>query len=249
MSRRSFLVAVGIVLLLGGAVSGTLYALLSYEPGHYRRAAVPAGPERCKMCKDCQRELFDFWDAIKNDHDGWHCRLTDEQINSYLDEEFMRSGVGEKVLPDMISEPRIVFAPERLRLAFRYRSGLFNTIVSVDLRLWLPKGESNVVAVQLEGLRAGALPFKAQWLLEQISEVARQNGIEVNWYRHDGYSVALLRFQADQARPTVQLKAIKLESGRITIQGTTGEDRAALPSLREAVCRIVEGSRLRIELQ
>jgi hypothetical protein len=29
---------------------------------------------------------------------------------------------------------------------------------------------------------------------ERISEVARQNEIEVNWYRHDGYPVAVVRF-------------------------------------------------------
>ena len=127
--------------------------------------------------------------------------------------------------------------PERMRLAFRYRSRLICTVVSLDLRIWLPKGESNVVAIQLEGLRAGALPFKAQWLLEQISEVGRQNGIEVNWYRHDGHPVALLRFQADHPRPTLQLKAVQLEEGRITIRGRSGDARAALPFRARALAR------------
>src|SRR5262249_12286208 len=147
----------------------------------------------------------------------------------YLDGDCMRCGPGEKLLPEGISEPRVVFEPERLRLAFRYRSGLANTIVSTSLRIWLPRLEANVVALQLEGFRAGALPFTAQWLLERVSETARQNGIEVNWYRHDGYPVALLRFQADQPRPTLQLKAIQLEQGRITIHGKKSADRAALP--------------------
>ena len=236
MSRRSFLVAVGIVLLLGCTVAGSLYALLSYEPGHYRRAAVEPGEDRCKLGQECLKELVEFFDAIKNDRDGWYCRLADEQINSYLEEEFVRSGLSEKFLADRVSGPRVVFTPELVRLAFRYRTKLVSTVVSIDLRVWLPKGEGNVVAIQLESLRAGALPFKAQWLLEQISETGRQNGIEVNWYRHAGHPVALVRFQADQPRPTLQLKAIQLEGGWITVHGRTGE-QAALPVPAKALAR------------
>ena len=236
MSRRSFLVAVGIVLLLGCTVAGSLYALLSYEPGHYRRAAVPPGEERCQLGQECFKELMEFIDAVKNDHDGWYCRLGDRQINSYLEEKFVHSGLSEKFLADRVSEPRVVFTPELVRLAFRYRSRLVSTVVSIDLRVWLPKGEGNVVAIQLESLRAGALPFKAQWLLEQISETARQNGVEVDWYRHAGHPVALVRFQADQPRPTLQLKKIQLEAGQLTVTGRTGE-QAALAAPGKALAR------------
>ena len=68
-------------------------------------------------------------------------------------------------------------------------------------------------------------------LLERISEVARQNGIDVTWYRHEGYPVALLRFQADQQRPTLQFKAVKFEPGCISIHGQANEEKAeALPA-------------------
>jgi hypothetical protein len=230
MSRRSFIVAIGIVALLAGGGSAAAVLLLSYEPGHYARAAVTPGKQREKLSKDFQSEFSE----LLNGSGG---RFTEEQINSFLEEAFMRSGLGEKLLPDGVSEPRVVLEPERLRIAFRYRSSLLNTIVSISLRVWLPRAESNVVAVQIEGFRAGAMPFTAQWLLEHISETARQNGIEVNWYRHEGRPVALLRFQADSARPTLQLKAVQLEQGSITIQGRFAEN-AALPFLpRELVRR------------
>jgi hypothetical protein len=229
MSRRSFFVAVGIVLFLAGTVGATVYALLRYEPGHYRRAAIPSGDNRNKLSEEFLREFFNFLNAMNSDPDGWYGSFTDRQINSYLEGTFMQCGLGEKILPDGITEPRIVFEQDRVLLAFRYRSRLVNTVVSIAARVWLPRAESNVVAVQLEGFRAGALPFTAQWLLERISEAARQNGIEVNWYRHEGHPVALLRFQADQARPTLHLTAIQIERGRITIHGKSVEDRAALP--------------------
>lgn len=227
MSRRSLFVAVGIVVVLTCTVATTLVLLLRYEPAHYRRALLPPGERRVKLSQEFVSVFSEFVSDLGSDR-GWYTRFTDEQINGYLDEAFMRCGLGEKLLPEGISEPHVVFEPERLYFSFRYRSGFLNTVVSIAIRIWLPPTETNVVAIQLEGFRAGALPFTAQWLLERFSETARQNGIEVNWYRHEGYPVALLRFQADQARPTVQLKAVQLEHGKITIQGKSN-GRAALP--------------------
>jgi hypothetical protein len=229
MSRRSILVAISLVLFGGVSVGATLYALLHYEPGHYRRAAVAPGEHRVKLSIEFYKEFCAFVNSMSTEPDHWFGEFSDERINSYLDEQLMRCGLGDKILPDGISEPRVIFEEDRLQLAFRYRSRLVNTVVSISARVWLPKAESNVVAVQLQGFRAGALPFTAQWLLERISESARQNGIEVNWYRHEGYPVALLRFQADQARPTLQLTAIQIERGKITIHGRSADERAALP--------------------
>ncbi len=227
MSRRSFLMAIGIVLVLVLSIGATLYALLHYEPESYRRAAIEPGETRDKQSAAFLHEFFSFLNSMNTDPDSWYGTFREEQINSYLADQFMRCGLGAKILPEGISEPRITFEPDRLSLAFRYRSRLVNTVVSISARIWLPKVESNVVAVQLDGFWAGALPFTAQWLLERISESARQNGIEVNWYRHEGHPVALLRFQADQARPTLQLTGIKLEAGSITIHGRTSDQRTA----------------------
>ena len=53
--------------------------------------------------------------------------------------------------------------------------------------------------------RAGALPIPEQTLLAQISELLAKRNIEVTPYRHEGHLVALLRFQAENARPLAQL--------------------------------------------
>ena len=58
--------------------------------------------------------------------------------------------------------------------------------------------------------------------------MARNNGIEVSWFRHEGYPVALIRFQADQARPTLQFKAVQFEQGSITIHGRSREGQPGL---------------------
>ncbi|MFO0876934.1 MAG: hypothetical protein U0840_06140 [Gemmataceae bacterium] len=237
MSRRSFLVAIGSMILLTGLMGTFLVTLLRFEPEHHRRAAIPPGEKRTRLSQEFLSEFSEFVSAIGTDKAGWYGRFSDEQINSYLDEAFLRCGLGEKLLPDGISEPRVVFEQDRLRLSFRYRSGLLNSVVSISMRVWLPRIETNLVAVQIEGFQAGAMPFTAQWLLERISESARQQGIEVTWYRLDGLPVALLRFQADQPRSTLQLKGIQLEQGRITVHGRSSDESAALPLMDRQLAR------------
>lgn len=222
--------ALGCLALLLSSIVGTLAFLLRCEPTYYQNAAIPSSERRTRLSQEFLSEFSEFVSAISSDKSGWYGRFSDEQINSYLEEAFMKCGLGEKLLPEGLTDPRVVFEDERVRLAFRYRSRLVNTVISITLRVWLPRIETNSVAVQIEGFQAGALPFTAQWMLERISESARQNGIEVNWYRLDGMPVALLRFQADQPRATLQLKAIQIESGRITVHGRSNDESAALPS-------------------
>jgi hypothetical protein len=221
MSRRSLFVAVGVPLLVLG-LGGILLLMLRYEPSHYRQAVV-APEERPRLTKDFLRAFSNFWNATQSSDSIWEARFTDEQINA-----FIQAGQADTFFPEGISEPRVVFEAERMRLAFRYKSGLINTIISISLKIWLPGAESNLMAMRLEHIDAGMVPFSAQWLLERISEVARNNGIEVSWFRHEGYPVALIRFQADQARPTLQLEDVRFEQGSITIHGRSREGQPGL---------------------
>lgn len=223
MSRRSVLLAVGIFFFLTCGVGAGLWMLVRCEPRIYLQAAVPPGEERHQLAADCQRELGLLINSVTDaDPDsGWVHRFTDKEINCYLAEHFVQTNLDKQLLPDGISQPRIVIEPDLLRLAFRYGSGLWSTIISIDLRLWLVKGEPNVVALKLMGFHAGALPISAQSLLESISKTCQDNGIAVDWYRDEGRPVAVLRFQAEQAHPTLELQLIKLDQGAIHIQGRT----------------------------
>jgi hypothetical protein len=217
MSRKSLLLGSTVVLLLAGA--GTVLVLLvAHEPEFYHRAALPPGKERKQRSGKFIQDFFQFCQDVHN-YQEWNARFEEDCINSYFDEQFVPSGMAEKILPEGISTPRISFEPEKIRLAFRYGTGSLSTIISIDMRMWLAPKEPNVVALELQGLHAGSLPIAAQSLLEQVSEGARQNSIDVTWYRHNGNPVALLRFQADQDRPTVRLDHLVLHKGMLEIRG------------------------------
>jgi hypothetical protein len=227
MSRRSVLLATGILLLLGVFLVAGGAVLLRHEPAFYRRAALSSGAARKKNWDDFKRQCSALHNGIQNNRE-WSAQFAAEQINGYLQEmcraadgedRTLPDGIGDPLLPERISDPRIAIEDGRLRLGFRYGSGIWSTVVSIDLRVWVAKGEPNVVGLELQGMHAGSLPLSSQSLLEHVSEAARRQNVEVTWYRYQGNPVALLRFQNRRSRATVQLTQVELQAGKLLIQG------------------------------
>jgi hypothetical protein len=217
MSRKSVYIGLGLVTLLLTGAAVAVVLLVRYQPDFYGQVAVEAGPYR----KKCSADFKDLFARFMNDminHDERAVEFTEEQINSYFEEDFARSGLAQKVLPETMTAPRIRIEPDRIRLGCRYSLSELETVLSLDLRMWLATQEPNVLALEIQGLYAGALPISAQSLLERISEAAPQD-MEVSWYRHKGNPVAILRFQADKKRPTMMLRHLELQEGKILIAG------------------------------
>jgi hypothetical protein len=220
--RRRFLLAIAIFVLLTGAAAAGLGLLVHHEPEFYRLRAIPAGQERKQNSKDFQQK-FSYVGTAALDGYGFKATFTEEQLNSYFqDDSFFTTGF-DKMLPSDISEPRIALEPDRIRLGFRYGEPPWSTIISIDLGVWLAPKEPNVVVLELRGLRAGSLPISAQSLLEKISDIARRKNIDVNWYRHNGNPVALVHFATD-SRSGVQLQQLELGAGKLTLVGRALEN-------------------------
>jgi hypothetical protein len=215
MSQRSFFFVAVLLLGLFGGLAATLLVLVRQEPAWYTAAGMAPGGERHLASEAFKTELSAMLSSTEPEP---HLTFTDTQTNSFFEEEFLAMHYDRQFSMDNLAQPRIAFAPEHVKLGFRYGHGLWNSIVSINLRVWIPANQPNVIAMELEGFHAGALPISAQSLLEEIAEIGRKNGIDVNWYRLHNHPVALLRFQPDQPRPTFQLKAVQLNEHSITIQ-------------------------------
>src|SRR5262249_4679733 len=115
-----------------------------------------------------------------------------------------------------------------LRLAFRYGSGLWSTIISYDLKLWLAPKEMNVVMVEIQGHRAGGLSISSQSLLNEISEAARRSNIHVAWYRINGNPVGMVRFQQEQSRHSAKLVGLETRPGLLVLRGQSNDSQAKI---------------------
>lgn len=223
MRKRHLIVVLvgGVVLAVVGGL-GTLFVLLKSEPDFYHECYVPEGKERKKMSAEF---LGAFTQMANQIVDGrkWQVTFTQAQINSYFLEDFVRLGDAAHLQQQGISEPRVVFEKDRMRVAFRYGSSLWSTVFSFDLRTWLAPEEPNVVAVEFLARNAGAMPISAKSFLDQITGIARRNKIEIIWFRHNGNPVALLHLTTGRERPNAQLQHLRVEDGKLTIAGMSFE--------------------------
>jgi hypothetical protein len=221
MPRKTALLALALVMLILGTVGVVAGIILKHQPAFYRAALITDRENRVAQSREFAGRFWNLIDSVDNP-DWWEI-FTAEQINSFLQEDFIRSWGGDNNLPDGFHDLRVQIEENKLRLGCRYGTGFWSTVVSIDLKMWLVDKEVNLIGMELLNLRAGALPVSRQIMLDHITETARRSNIECTWYHREGNPVAILKLQADQARPTIQLERFDLRPGKIIIVGRSTE--------------------------
>jgi hypothetical protein len=202
------------------AALAAVVLMLRHEPLFYRRAAMPEGPERFEMSNDFV--VKDFVQLVTNFVDGkgaWSHTFTQDQFNSYFEEDFVSLGDADHFRKIGITNPRLEFTDKEIHLGFRFGSGFWSTVFSYDLKVWLAKSEVNVLAIEIERRRAGALPIPSQHVFQELKDLGRRHNIEIEWYRHNGNPVAIVKFQCDRPRPTAQLRRLEIGPGKLSVHG------------------------------
>jgi hypothetical protein len=232
--RRKSLLALGILVAILGVLCIAAYFVLKHEPSFYRVARMPEGPERLSQSRESWTRIQSLMNAIKNEYPDWWEILTTEQINGFLQEDFIHSFNGDVNLPDGFHDLRVQIEEGKIRLGVRYGTGFWSTILSIDLKIWLVANEVNMVALEIANLRAGGLSISRQVIIDNITEAARLKNIDVNWYHHDGNPVAIMKLQADRMRPTIQLQRLDLQPGKIVIVGRSPDSNLGRPAGKPA---------------
>jgi hypothetical protein len=218
MRKKSTLaVVISVAVLIG--LAGGLVAALKHEPGFYRRNAVAPGDARVQQSKDCFKQFLALFERISEGRGKWISTFTQDQINSYFEEDFVRLHDAEAVAKIGIHEPRVGFENDTMRIAFRYGSGYWSTVFTYEVRVWLVPNEVNTLAVEILQRKAGGVPIAAQSLLNDLKELARNKNLDVSWYRHDSNPVAVIRLPNNRARPNAQLLRFEVADGRLIIEG------------------------------
>ena len=205
-------------------VAGTLASLavlLVQVPAFMARTIEPAGPERDEASNNFLLQAGSFITTFRDGKGPWTYTFSQKQINSYFQEHFLRFGDSEPFRKAGITEPRIEFDEDRIRLAFRYGEGMWSTVLSYDVKAWVSSSESNVIVVEFLRCRAGALPAPTQQVFQELTELAQSHNIDIDWYRHETHPVAVLHLQVDRARPSAQINALKASPGLLTIAGVS----------------------------
>jgi hypothetical protein len=225
MWRKSLWFSVAILATVGGGILAGLVAMTQHVPAFYLRAAAPPGQQQKTLSHHFQSKAAQLMNHVTADYpkeERWTNSFTEAELNAFFAEDFLSNLEG---LPAGASDLRVEIDSDRLRLGFRYGGSAWSTIVSIDFRIWLAKGQRNVVVLQLIGLHAGSLPISSQSLLEDISTYLSSKGVQVTWYRHQGHPTAILKIQSDQNQASALLQQIDLQPGIITIVGQSAGPR------------------------
>ncbi len=242
MNRRTLsALAVALGSLTGLAVA--LVLLLHHVPGFYLRSAVEPGPERIKRSDELNKIfalLFEKFESGFNssnvqdvEESKFSYPITQDQLNSFLAEDFVKLGLTNDLAKLGIYDPRVTFDKNRLRLAFCYGKGFWSTILSYDVKIWLAPRDPNTLLIELQGRKAGALPIPSQQILQEISEFARKHSVQIQWFRNRTNPVALVTFLQDSGqRNNAQIRHLAFDPGKITIGGQLNDPNKAVDSLQ-----------------
>ncbi|HVK13801.1 MAG TPA: hypothetical protein VM597_33980 [Gemmataceae bacterium] len=224
MRRRRLLVSVGQVVAFVALVLFGLGWAAKRVPAFYTESELPDDAATRSKSVEAIGGYFQMRDAIvESNNPRWELAFTAEQLNAYFQHDFVVNHGGDANLPEGFSAPRVQIEDGRMRIGVQYGQGYWTTVLSIQLKVWLVPGKANVLAMEIESLKAGALPLSPATLLDKISEVARRQNIDVTWFRENGHPVAIMRFQADLTRPTLVFEQIDLANGKLTVQGRSAD--------------------------
>ena len=206
-------IAVGLAVIAVG-----LYKASQHVPELYHQA-LQVDPAAQRQAGD---EMFRRATALLSDvktQDRWEALFTAEQINGWLAVNLPEKHPG--TLPKFLGDPRVAIEPDRIMLFARFQKGDFTSVITLTVEPYVP--EPNVLALRICRIRAGAVPWRLDKILEAVSEAARREDLHLKWRQADGDPVALISIpsQGDGQDRLVQIEAVQLGEGEIYLSGTT----------------------------
>ncbi|QDU59249.1 hypothetical protein Pan216_00770 [Planctomycetes bacterium Pan216] len=207
-------------LLIVGTLSTAVVVLLTlvwFQPPFYAdRVSEKDAAKRRELSRRFLSSGSRLFSDIQNSR-VWSADFTEEQINAWLAEDF-ESNLAAYTLPSGVSKPRVAIQGDQIQVGFRYQRGPLATIVHFSARAWVP--QRNVLALELSGAKAGALPLPASHTRQVVETIALTNGVEVTWKRNGRRLVALFRFPRNPEH--VVLLKLQIEGNQVALEGTSG---------------------------
>lgn len=226
--RRPFILAMLILISAFALALTGVVAAARREPAFYTSANQPPDWDTHERSAKLVTRVVELQNDIRA-RDEWGDTFTADDLNAFFIENFGPKGRLTDALPRGFHSPRVVIGGDRLFLGARYGEGFWSTVVWLELKVWLVAEQTNVAAVEVCNMKAGALPVGSQSILDRIADTARESSIEVTWYRHGSNPVGLFRFFAKQPRATSQVLALDVSDGKIVVAGRSFLEGAPAP--------------------
>jgi hypothetical protein len=200
-----------VTLSVGVAV---LFEMARRVPPFYEAAERLTYEDCSSDSRQFVRQSTAIFNQIENEP-SWSGLFRQQHVNAWLAWDFARKH--REVLPHGVSNPRISFSAGRATIAFRMQNGPVEAVISACGRVWLP--EPNFVAIELESVRAGAIPVPPGVVVQTVTDAVRAAGFEIEWRRHDGNPVALVRLGRADNPGSARVEQVELRDGLLYVAG------------------------------
>lgn len=226
MSRPwKFCLAGAVVALLGVALG--FYWSLHYVPSFYRQALQADPQQQTQASEEMVAQAMQLSNRLRYDP-RWQAEFTQQQINGWLAVDLPENH--PDLLPPEVKDPRVWITPQGVYLACRYQTKALDTVVHVLVDAYVT--EDHQLALHLRHVKAGAVPLPMNEVVETIGQQASRWNLSLRWAQKDGTPVALVQLPPLKNNRRVVVDSIRLEEGKILLQGRTlGVQSAAGPEV------------------
>lgn len=216
---RFILIAFAIVTVLCILGGGGAWWAIHTVPAEYEQVRHRPVAEHKASGAELERHASNLSNKARQ-QGQWQGVFTQDQINGWLAVDLPEKFPDE--IPEQFSEPRITLSPDRARVYCRYNDGTADTILSLDVSIYLT-GEPNEIAIRLRGACAGTLPIPVGEVVERITEEARSTQLRLRWSQAEGDPVALVSIPPEELADgkIVLLDKLEIRDKEIFLSGLT----------------------------
>jgi len=209
-------VCAGLALVLLCVVLGLLGAALRV-PARYQQALAQP-PARAQAASQELVARTAALVSLAQQPGHWEATCTEEEINGWLAIELPAKH--PQALPAEIREPRVQLRPGRLWLAWKSSALGVESVISAEIRLFVP--QPGTLACQVESVQAGSLPLPVQPFLDLLTAEAEKARLPLRWTQDAGQPVALWPLPQLAERNALRiLEGLELTDGQLRLTGRT----------------------------
>ena len=208
---------------------------LTYEPYYYRAMVGLSREQSAGRAKKFVAQSLQLRNDICNEP-NWEAVFTDQEVNAWLAEDLVTHFADR--LPPEVHEPRLLFEPDRIILAFQLRQGGVQSVITVVARPRVPGG--NTIELTLEKIRAGFCRSRPTTSWTGSSSMHARHGVDAEWARKDGYPVVVMRYTPHIDREDVQLEELQIRDHQIRLAGRSDRAKGRFLSTNPPSWRVLQ---------
>ena len=211
--------------LIAVVVAGVLYLLLQMaksEPAFYR-AALDVDPKlQRRNGSEMESRILNLRNSVLSE-DAWSAQFSEAQINGWLAWDLKQKF--PDLIPPQISDPRLMIKDETVTLAFRCSVKPFRGVAIIEADVFLT-GVINQIGIRIKSIHSGMIPVPIAAFADQITDQAKNSGLEIQWNTEESESVAIIDLPDAMIKPNdggsyIELKTFEIGEGGVTISGIT----------------------------